>query len=195
MPNDPNSPNLFNPMMLWTDLGMRALEMTVSSSQNISEGLDRLTRATATPEDSPVSAEASGVRASRQSVSANSGLAFSAEMQRATFDLMTQAWQQWMKTIGMLVSMGAGRGFGEAVARQAPLLKTMQEGFEAATSAGTRAIAQAAQAAPARSGRQQGGRQRERGVHDMEHAFGAAETKRRSRGGRAKPKTRSSRSS
>lgn len=188
MPNDLNPPNLFNPMMLWTDLGMRALEMTLSSSQNISEGLDRLTRATATPEDSPASAETSGGRADRQPLNAASGLAFSAEMQRATFDLMTQAWQQWMKTIGMLVSMGSGRGFSEAAARQAPLLKTMQEGFAAAANAGSRAIAQAS---PARSERQQGGRQRERGVHDMEHAFGAAETKRRSRGGRAKPKTRS----
>jgi hypothetical protein len=189
MPNDLNPPNLFNPMMLWTDLGMRALEMTVSSSQNISEGLDRLTRATATPEDSPVSAEASSARTDRrQPVTASSGLAFSAEMQRATFDLMTQAWQQWMKTVGMLVSMGAGHGFGEAVARQVPLLKTMQEGLEAAANAGRRTITQSS---PARSERQQSGRQRERGVHDMEHAFGAAETKRRSRGGRAKPKTRS----
>jgi hypothetical protein len=187
MPNDLNPPNLFNPMMLWTDLGMRALEMTVSSSQNITEGLDRLTRATATPEDSPVSPEASSARANRRHpVTASSGLAFSAEMQRATFDLMTQAWQQWMKTVGMLVSMGAG----EAVSRQVPLLKTMQEGLEAAASAGGRAITQAA-SSPARSERQQGGRQRERGVHDMEHAFGAAETKRRSRGGRAKPKSRS----
>ena len=35
------TPNLFNPMMLWTDMGRRALEMTLSSSQNIGDGIDR----------------------------------------------------------------------------------------------------------------------------------------------------------
>ena len=38
------TPNLFNPMMLWTDMGRRALEMTLSSSQNIGDGIDRLSR-------------------------------------------------------------------------------------------------------------------------------------------------------
>lgn len=185
MPKDLNPPNLFNPMMLWTDLGMRALEMTVSSTQNIGEGLDRLTRAGATPQDSPVAAESSVARAAdTPAMAASPGLALVAQMQRTTFDLMTQAWRQWMNTFSMLATMGSGRSFGEALARQAPQLKAMQDSLQIGAAGRT-----GAQETPARSERQQGGRQRERPVHDMEHAFGAAETKRR--GSRAKPKTRS----
>lgn len=189
MPNDLNPPNLFNPMMLWTDLSMRALEMTLSSTQNISEGLDRLTRAGASPE--PNEAGTSGAASARDAASTTgSGVALMAQMQRTTFDLMTQAWRQWMNTFSMLATMGGSGGFGETFARQAPLLKAMQDGVQTVSAAAGRAVT--AQESSVRSERPQGGgRQRERQAHDMEHAFGAAETKRRSRGGRAKPKARS----
>ena len=184
MAKDLNPPNLFNPLMLWTDLGMRALEMTLSSSQNIGEGLDRLTRAGG--EASEEAATAVATRGQSGALAATPGLALAAQMQRTTFDLMTQAWQQWMNTLGALASFGAGRSIRET-ARENPLLNAMQEGFQFASTAGEAASTQARSS----SSRQQGGRQRERQADEMEHAFSAAEPKRRSRGNRAKPKARS----
>ncbi|NPC56580.1 hypothetical protein [Caenimonas soli] len=127
MAKDLDIPNSFNPVMLWTDLGMRTLEMTLSSSQNISDGLDRLARAGASPEASEV-AVAPSIAVSQAPVAATPGLGLNlaAQMQRTTFDLMTQGWLQWMDTVGALVSLGAGRSFGET-ARQNPLLHAMQE--------------------------------------------------------------------
>ena len=186
-----NPPNLFNPMMLWTDMGMRALEMTLSSSQNVSEGLDRLTRAGAStdvaeiPEVPHVPVE----EMARPAWAAGSaGLQLAAQMQRTTFELMTQGWQQWMNAFGTLFSMGAGRSFGETVARQTPLLNVMREGLQWSTD-------QAAGSRPRAGGasRQQGGRQRESQGESREHASARADTKRRTRGAArtAKPKSRS----
>jgi hypothetical protein len=45
MANQPDSPKLFNPFALWADLGMRATDAAVSSTQNMTEGTDRVTRA------------------------------------------------------------------------------------------------------------------------------------------------------
>ena len=104
------TPNLFNPMMLWTDIGRRALEMTLSSSQNIGDGIDRETAS-----QEPLSA---------LPVFPNPNLFW--QMQRATIELMTQGWQQWMNAIGMFGLLGGGRAFSET-ARQNPMLNAMQE--------------------------------------------------------------------
>jgi hypothetical protein len=93
------TPNLFNPMILWTDLGMRAWETTLSSSQNISDGVDRLSRANASPEASETAV------APIETISEEPAPAWPAfpdlslfwQMQRFTMELMTQGWQQWMK--------------------------------------------------------------------------------------------------
>ncbi len=187
MAKDIETPNLFNPMMLWTDMGMRALEMTLSSSQNISDGIDRLSRANASPEASEAAV------APIETISQEPAPALPAfpdlnlfwQMQRSTIDLMTQGWQQWMNTFGTLASLGAGRSFAET-ARQNPMLNAMQEMLLRSTdeTAVTRAR-------PSASSRPPAGRKRERHADEIEHAFGAAETKRRSRAGRAKPKARS----
>jgi hypothetical protein len=88
-------------MMLWTDMGMRALEMTLSSSQNIGDGIDRLSRAGASPEASeaavPHRHNQPGAPARLACISRPEPLL---QMQRTTFDLMTQGWQQWMNTFG-----------------------------------------------------------------------------------------------
>ena len=103
------TPNLFNPMMLWTDMGRRALEMTVSSSQNIGDS-NRETNSQEPPPALPVFPD----------------LNLFLQMQRFTTELMTQGWQQWMNTLGSLASLGAGRSFAET-ARQNPMLNAMQE--------------------------------------------------------------------
>lgn len=185
MPKDLDTPNLFNPMLLWTDLGMRTLEMALSSSQNIGDGLDRLARAGASPEASEVVVTHSATDDQAPVLAANPGLSFAAQMQRTTFDLMTQSWQQWMNAFAALASLGAGRSFRET-ALQNPLLHAMQEGLE---SASTGEIAMT-RARTDRSSQPSTGRQRARHADASEHAFAAAEPKRRSRTARAKPKAR-----
>lgn len=188
MSKDLDPPNLFNPMMLWTDLSMRALEMTLSSTQNISDGVDRLARAGASPEASEILTSSSRATADEAAtVATPPGLAFAAQMQRTTFDLLTQGWQNWMNTLGALISLGAGRSFGETVARQNPLLNAMRESMQSGHEA-QKAITRAAS-----SSLQHAGRQRERHADVTEHGHAAAaEPKRRSRSSRAnKPKARS----
>jgi hypothetical protein len=106
-------------------------------------------------------------------------------MQRTSFELITQAWQQWMNTFATLASLGAGRSFGETVARQNPWLSAMREGLANVST----------QAPPGSSSGEQGSRRRESHAEakPTEHAVAKAEPQRRSRGGRVKPKTRSRR--
>ena len=104
------TPNLFNPMMLWTDMGRRALEMTLSSSQNIGDGIDRETISQEPPPALPVFPD----------------LNLFWQIQRANIELMTQGWQQWMNAIGMFGLLGGGGAFSET-ARQNPMLNAMQE--------------------------------------------------------------------
>jgi len=187
MAKDIETPHLFNPMMLWTDLGMRALEMTLSSSQNIGDGIDRLSRAGASPEasEAAVNPIATSSEEPAPAWPAFPDLNFVLQMQRTTLDLMTQGWQQWMNTFGTLASFGAGRSFAET-ARQNPMLNAMQEMLLRNTdeTSATRAAPNVYSRAPA-------ARKREEDADEKEHAVGAAEAKRRSRTGRAKPKARS----
>jgi hypothetical protein len=179
------TPNLFNPMMLWTDLGMRAWETTLSSSQNISDGIDRLSRAGASPEASETAV------APIETISEEPAPALPAfpdlslfwQMQRFTMELMTQGWQQWINTLGSLASLGAGRSFAET-ARQNPMLNAMQEVLLQRSDE-----TDATHARPT-APRTSDGRKRERHTDDVEHAVAAAETKRRSRASRTKARSR-----
>lgn len=189
MANNLDSTNLFNPVMLWTDVGMRALEMTLSSSQNIGEGLDRLARAGADASVETIEAAELPRALRSDKLEASSPLALVAQMQQATFELMTNAWQQWMNTFAALASMGAGRTFAETIGRQNPLVNAMREGIQwrgGDASAATRSGS---------SSRQQGGRERESHTGAREHAVARAEPKRRSRATAVKSKSRSRNSS
>jgi hypothetical protein len=104
MAKEIETPNLFNPMMFWTDLGMRAVEMTLSSSQNIGEGIDRVSRANAS--EAPIET----IRRELAPVlPAFPDLDLFWQMPRFPPELMIQGWQQWMNTFGPLASLGAGR--------------------------------------------------------------------------------------
>ena len=50
MADNSNPPNLFNPMMMWADLSLQALDMSWSTMQNMNDGVDRMTRAVASAE-------------------------------------------------------------------------------------------------------------------------------------------------
>jgi hypothetical protein len=176
-----DSTNLFSPMAFWTDLGLRGLEMTLSSTQNISEGVDRLTRAGASAAASeqmasPITASSEPVRSLT-----SSGLELAAKMQKTTFDLMTRVWQQWMSAFGTLATVGS-RG-SETWARQNPWLSVMPDGLQPG---GEADIGHSADG----SRRHPGGSRRKHHADSgaMEHAIASGETKRRSR---AKSKPRS----
>jgi hypothetical protein len=176
-----NSPNLLNPLMLWADMSMRALEMALSSSQNLGDRVERLTRAGANVDVQ----EVARLPADRSGFASSSGLALAAQMQRAGLELMTQAWQQWMTALGTLTALGAGRPLVETV-RQNPLLTARPEFASRSTDRiGTlpaaRGSSYSAQGSPAR----------ERRAEEMEHAFAKAGPKRRGRtAGKAKTKGR-----
>lgn len=106
MANNPDPSNLWNPVALWTDIGLRALDMTVNSSQSISESVDRFTRAGASVEASEVAASSAAVP--RQAASAaSSGVALATDLQRSAFDLMVRGWVQSISALGDMVSLAA----------------------------------------------------------------------------------------
>ena len=186
MAYDFNASDFFNPM-IWTDLGLRALDMTVSSTQNVGERVDRLTRAGLEPAENAASAP-TDLASETVSVTSN-GVALAADLQRTTFDMLTQAWVQWMSTLGRMASLGtelaSGQGSNAANIPPDPMRMILFPTLLAGTAV-----------APARKGgssRQQGGGQRAAlAGRSMEHAVAAAEPKRRR--GASKPKAKARRS-
>ena len=183
MANDFTSSSL-GPITLWADLGMRALDMTLSSTQNIGEGVDRLTRAAA-------AAEANG-DASFASVAANEAvpggqpvLALAARVQRASFDMMLNGWLQWMSTLGTVASLAVGRDF---VAHQRPVLDALRKRLQQPWPAGAAARAQPAPSSPGNGG----AGERRAASAPVEHAAASTGPRGRRGGGRAKRKARNS---
>lgn len=74
-----------NPMIMMADLGLRALDMTMSSSHRLCDGIDQLTRAAAS--------RPAGRRPAPHHM-----------------DLVTQAWVNWFEAAGAVSSLGARRG-------------------------------------------------------------------------------------
>src|SRR4051812_41305178 len=106
MAYDRSTMSLFNPFLAWADLGMRAAEMTVASSQNIGDAVDRITRAGASV-DAPQTGAAGGPvpRAARAALPATLGQL--GDLQRTLFELATQGWVRWMSGLGTLASLPA----------------------------------------------------------------------------------------
>jgi hypothetical protein len=137
MTNEPDARDLFNPFMLWTDLGMRAAEVAVASAQNMTEGADRLTRAAASAEadaDDTDDDEASGAD-DKTNTWASASLGGMADMQRMMWDLTTRSWVQWMSMASNLMSAGAGVGLARTVAHQRNPLKVVRGNIEHALAA------------------------------------------------------------
>jgi hypothetical protein len=87
---------MFNPLMLpWTDLGLRALDTWMASSQNVGEQVDRAARKTAAESAETLTEETS--HATEPFTAA--ALASFSQMQLAGWQWMAQAWQQWFNTV------------------------------------------------------------------------------------------------
>lgn len=112
MTHQTDTPNFFNPLLLWADWGMRAAEATIASTQNLTEGADRVTRAVAGTEASEI-ADAQASEAEASAAAAFDGIA---NMQRQAWDTATQNWTQWMSAVGGMLSAGAGRQHAVALA-------------------------------------------------------------------------------
>ncbi len=182
-----NPSNLLNPFALWTDMGLRALDLTVSSTQNLGEGVDRFTRAGA-------SAEATGrglfnLAAPAPESGPTSSLLLGAQVQRSMLELMSQGWIQWMATLGNLVSLGAGRRLSSVTRRNLPAQLTSGE-LVAGDSMTAHTRAQ-----PDSTSYHQRGRRTETHVErePMEHALASTESHRRRTGSSRGRGTRSTR--
>src|SRR5512133_560771 len=177
MRTDISPANIFNPLLLWADLGLRAADMTLASSQNLGEGVDRLTRAGA-------SDEAIESRQADPAVALVTpfGVELPARLHRTAFELLTNGWVQWMSTLGSVASFAAGLG------QRAGGRSDNLDAFRAALLPGS-ATRSASGASPAR---ERGAQRRETHAESgaMEHAAASAAPKGRRSVARGKNKAR-----
>jgi hypothetical protein len=105
MAEQKDSPNLFNPFMLWADWGMRAAEAAIASTQNLTNGADRVTRAVAGTEASEIADASSDEEDEPRTATAFDGIA---NMQRLAWDMAAQNWTRWMTAVAGMLSAGSG---------------------------------------------------------------------------------------
>jgi len=117
MTNDRSTASLFSPLFAWFDLGMRAAEMTVASSQNINDAVDRITRAGASVEaDETRIARSFAWDAPASRVPAILGSV--GNFHRRIFEMSTDTWVRWMSALGTVASLPAGVGLARTVAKR-----------------------------------------------------------------------------
>ena len=178
--------------MTWADFSLRALEMTLSSSQDIGERMERLTRAGASEEatETVVHAMHGPAALSQSPAAAASRVALASDLQRSTFDLMSQGWVQWMSMLGSFASLATGLAFGQGGSR--PSLALNPLGLLTAGGAwAPETPSRSESSSRAQIGRRQGTDAQRRSA---EHAHASAEPKRRRTSSRPKSKPRRSRS-
>lgn len=163
--------SFWNPVALLTDLGMRALDFTLSSSQSVSEGVDRFARAGASVEATEGEVSSSAVSRRAASVT-SSGVAMAADLQRSAFDLLMRGWVQWMSAVGSFASMGAEL-VGPRSAGRIPVLESLRKGFlpVEGSETGSQRAGMSRQQSRTREAHAERG--------PMEHAIASAEPKRR----------------
>jgi hypothetical protein len=123
MPDQPATSNLFNPLLVWADLGLRAAEMTVASSQTITETFDRIARAGAgadAPGRSATSDAARQPEPEPKREPPQAALGQIGNLQRSMLELMTQGWLRWMSALGAFASVPVGVGLARTVKPENP---------------------------------------------------------------------------
>ena len=171
--------NVLNPFALWTDMGLRALDLAVSSTQNLGDGVDRFARAGASP--GATEHDAFNFAAPMRDSGLSSSLLLGNQMRRSMLDLMSQAWIQWMAMVGDLVSLAAGRRLSSVTRQNLPAQLTSGELIAGEPTADrTRAQPEDAQ-------HHQRGRRTEAHAErePMEHALASEPRRRRANGSRA----------
>lgn len=126
MDNDLSPASLFNPLVAWTDLGLRAAEMTMASSQNFSDAFDRMTRARASEQPSGSSAGSVAPRTVALPVALPAALGQFGNLQRTLFELATENWIRWVSAVGTMASLPGAVGLARPVAGQNNPLEAMR---------------------------------------------------------------------
>jgi hypothetical protein len=189
MPSETTPSDVFNPFLLWTDIGLRAADMTMASSQRISEGMDRISRAAS-------SAEIAGTAAATDSTPEIRPLSIdfggASRLYRSLFDFGTQAWLQWMSSLGGLASFATGLRMPEGGGPGAVPF-SMAAGFGRPDAGGQHAPATRTRSQPDER-RAESGDTGEREPAGLEHAVAApGPARRRSSAGRGKAKVKTRR--
>jgi hypothetical protein len=111
MANDNLKPLEFtNPFLPWVEQGLRMWDQGLTASQNIGDAVDRAVRAEASA-DLPA-----------------------ATAQRNMFELMTEAWAQWMSWFGAMAGMGTKAALPRDTARQVTAVQRSAEKIASARS-------------------------------------------------------------
>jgi len=119
-----NTPALFAPFRLWTDLALRTTEMLVASSQVIGTRVGQMARAGANPSASDVE-EFTLMGSEKIKAATQSGAAVATRLQSANYQLMARGWQQWLTNIGAMTALASSGTFGEALSRQSRLMHSL----------------------------------------------------------------------
>jgi hypothetical protein len=98
-----------NPFLPWVEQGLRMFDQGLTASQDVGEAVDRVMRAEASA-DLPAAAA-----------------------QRNVFELMTEAWVQWMSWLGAMAALGTKAALPRDVVRQ---MSAVHRSAEKVTSAG-----------------------------------------------------------
>lgn len=169
--DDRSTSNLFNPLLAWADLGMRAAEMTLASSQNIGDAVDRLARAGASVESAEIGANSSaGPQSGRAAWPATLGQV--GNLQRTLLELATQGWVRWMSALGTVASLPAGVGLARTVANRSNPLQAIRTSLRPANWGEKPATERQAGSLTYPSQRRRGD-----ATHDMQHALASGEGK------------------
>lgn len=129
--NQPDSGPSFNPFWLWADLRMRAAETVFASTQNITDGADRVTRAVAIANPTETAAAPSAMnQGANASAASFSGIG---TLHRLMWESMTQNWMRWASTVGHLLSAGAGVEVARNFAGQENPLEAVRDNLRAAS--------------------------------------------------------------
>lgn len=124
MPRPSSSFALFDPFLLWADVGMKTAEMLYSSGQVIGKRVDRMARAGHQP-NARDRREFRLMGTEKVKAAAESGLAVAARMQSANYQLMARAWQQGFANIAAMTSLAGSRSPVEALSRQMSLYRSL----------------------------------------------------------------------
>jgi hypothetical protein len=100
-------PALFNPLMLWAEIGMKTTEMLLASGQVIGTRVGQMARHGANPSASE-RREMLLMGSEKMKAATQSGMAVATRLQAYQWQLMTRGWQQpWLGSFAALSTEGA----------------------------------------------------------------------------------------
>lgn len=118
--------SLANPFLLWTDLAVKTGEMMLASAQVISHRTSRMSRAGPTP-NARDRREFALMGHEKIEASVESAQAIAMQLIKVNPLLGAHAARQMLTSATALVSLGASRTVGEAITRQAAVIRAITQ--------------------------------------------------------------------